>query len=647
MPSPFPRPLSSSDSLAIGSTAIFWGFDALLYTARCRQPIAREFAHVACGKSSAGFLEAGVEVEALEHRCSGPGEGGVVPTEMYIRIDRGWVSTRGKSATGQKSKRRPRNQGQQEDAAPPLLLERRNIQALLGNLIDFALLRELLPSLRVTLLGLEISGEAFDSALTQCRRFKSLDLTDEEYGGLTLEGVEELVMLCPTVETIILWRAPSPSWLADESFTQAEARLKVLCPQLQSVARRDARLSDCVQLQVKRPEDVTPQLIRAMVLQKDVAAELARQDSAGADRIPCFRCQGSGLLSHEPGPEPEPEPQEDSRSQAAKPSAGMASWLFQDAEDAWKRFDGPTIRALEAAFADGGAVVQLAQGSADGGQTAFEVDVASMTMSAVTGDTHRIRRVDEATAGGAGRPCWVCHGTGLTSRHLTAFDSAETAQTETPCLVCYDASSYCLSTECDHYYCKECIVGSLEAMLESGQLPAFCPMCRADANGGDLSVGRIDGRALAFLQITGVITKEFLFRFQKQNEKKDEVFFACPGNCSRFLIEQPPSFVVDKLHNSMRMKLGACPCGTVCCVRCHKLEDNALTHSCPASQSWASPDPASMALMAQLGKRCPVSRYTYLCRKFEMVRVSFGWRSCALACTNMPKLSARSVVQAS
>lgn len=116
-----------------------------------------------------------------------------------------------------------------------------------------------------------------------------------------------------------------------------------------------------------------------------------------------------------------------------------------------------------------------------------------------------------------------------------------------------------------------------------------------------------------------MITEDFLFRFERQNKAKQEEkerdrqgqqdgekFFECPGKCGRYLIEQQPSFVVDKHHGMMRMKLGVCLCGTTMCVRCHKRADDmasVLTHRCEGGPQGAAPDPASMALMAKLGKR--------------------------------------------
>lgn len=42
--------------------------------------------------------------------------------------------------------------------------------------------------------------------------------------------------------------------------------------------------------------------------------------------------------------------------------------------------------------------------------------------------------------------------------------------------VCYDDSKYGVSTECLHFYCEDCIRGSLEAILDQGHFPCVIPM---------------------------------------------------------------------------------------------------------------------------------------------------------------------------
>ena len=120
--------------------------------------------------------------------------------------------------------------------------------------------------------------------------------------------------------------------------------------------------------------------------------------------------------------------------------------------------------------------------------------------------------------------CPVCTGSGRMSCWLTkekaqeAGDSLSTQRDEKyDCLVCYGDGEYCMSVECGkHYYCGDCLRGSLEAMLNTGQFPAFCPQCRVDS-GSDSSnpvkIGKIEENSLSFLQQRGVISLEFFYRF--------------------------------------------------------------------------------------------------------------------------------------
>ena len=74
-----------------------------------------------------------------------------------------------------------------------------------------------------------------------------------------------------------------------------------------------------------------------------------------------------------------------------------------------------------------------------------------------------------------------------------------------------------MSVECgNHYYCGDCLRGSLEAILNTGQFPAFCPQCRVDSGSNSskpVSFGKIDEESLSFLQQRGVISLQFFYRF--------------------------------------------------------------------------------------------------------------------------------------
>jgi hypothetical protein len=159
--------------------------------------------------------------------------------------------------------------------------------------------------------------------------------------------------------------------------------------------------------------------------------------------------------------------------------------------------------------------------------------------------------------------------------HDTASDGGELF----PCEICYDSSEFGMSTECLHFYCRDCIRGSLQGILDSGQFPAYCPACRVESQGSDEaepSKGRVEGPALTFLQQKGVIDLDFQFRFMRQQDSSDEQYFKCPAaGCGRYLIDQDPQWKVVPRGKSevegfeRQMRLGKCVCGARVCVRCH------------------------------------------------------------------------------
>ena len=81
--------------------------------------------------------------------------------------------------------------------------------------------------------------------------------------------------------------------------------------------------------------------------------------------------------------------------------------------------------------------------------------------------------------------CKACRDTGSVSQYLTQ-EHAQRTNTADPedeafsCKVCFGDGEFGLSRHCEHYFCSDCIRRSLEAMLETGQFPAYCPQCRAD-----------------------------------------------------------------------------------------------------------------------------------------------------------------------
>lgn len=233
-------------------------------------------------------------------------------------------------------------------------------------------------------------------------------------------------------------------------------------------------------------------------------------------------------------------------------------------------------------------------------------------------------------------PCGVCSGTGQMSRWLIPEDIAAAAKIRESgnreaytCMVCYGNGQYALSAQCGkHFFCADCIQGSLEAILSSGQFPAHCPMCRAEAMGDvDKMQGRIGDQELSFLQHREITTKEFLLRFMrqaKQSEAKpgnDAKYFACPANCGRFCLDADPSYHSKpgsffslgfwrgdqfKGIDKQVQRLGTCACGAYICVLCNKVEKLAGTHACPHAVGEAvTLGGIEPLLKAHIAKRCP------------------------------------------
>lgn len=215
--------------------------------------------------------------------------------------------------------------------------------------------------------------------------------------------------------------------------------------------------------------------------------------------------------------------------------------------------------------------------------------------------------------------CWVCRGTGKTSRWIRSFAAPkpgpESEEEKYPCQVCYGDSEYGISTECKHFYCRECLRRSLEAMMDTAQFPAYCPMCRAEncVQGGEPSCGRIEEPALHFLQQRGVISQEFMVRFLKQQKGDQKLYFRCPARCGHLLESQNAQFVKTR-NGSISTKPGKCPCGALVCVRCHQIvqskEDaeakmSRKVHKCPPRKEGAAMDASTLKMLNSLGKKCP------------------------------------------
>eukprot|EP01043_Picozoa_sp_COSAG02_P019532 COSAG02_NODE_945_length_15722_cov_74.792357_2_plen_1852_part_00 len=465
-------------------------------------------------------------------------------------------------------------------------------------------LKQAWPKLQVAFLGREISATTFDAMMLQYQESGRIDLTGDEFANLSGLGMLELCDLCPKPSKIFLHSKHPLSSLHIEA---VKYQLKVGDD---AIVVRDIKLSDCVRLQVKRAAEVDYRTVQTMVTPRSLPDELEMQEDIlqrQSSRHACFRCDGTGLVR-------------ESRSAVTISFATLeqsseevtCTWLFKDAHESWNLYDKSTAAMLEREWRDAAAitdgqfpVVQLYQGD----RVVYEVDMGAMIQTnKITGIVRAIKRADEAF-GEAGHPCWVCRGSGSTTKWLQEFDS-HSVEVEHDCLICYDEASYGLSTECGHFYCEQCIRRSLDAMMDTAQFPAFCPQCRVDATdaGEQLTVGRILPDALSFLEQRKVITREFLFRFQKQNGGGDdeEKYFGCPAKCGRFLIEENVEFRTDKAHGIPVMRLGACPCGACICLQC-KLEEqtSAATHQCPSVKGGAEIDAASLALVTKAGKKCP------------------------------------------
>ena len=76
---------------------------------------------------------------------------------------------------------------------------------------------------------------------------------------------------------------------------------------------------------------------------------------------------------------------------------------------------------------------------------------------------------------------------------------------ENLCLICHtNPSEFGISTSCCHFFCVECIQGTLKAIRNSEKdFSGYCPICENSVptgHQGTPSSGRITGEALTFLQ---------------------------------------------------------------------------------------------------------------------------------------------------
>lgn len=223
--------------------------------------------------------------------------------------------------------------------------------------------------------------------------------------------------------------------------------------------------------------------------------------------------------------------------------------------------------------------------------------------------------------------CWVCAGTGRTTKMLGSLDyeaakrsasggageskgadAAADDDDDDLCAICFDAPpKYGISTDCAHFLCADCISDHLKEVLRTGKTPAFCPCCEGEAPPGVTPEGgRITGKAIAFLYRHGVVDKEFMFRFMKLQRASEQLWFECPAKCGNFLIDKDPTLIVR--GGELVVHVQKCPCGKAVCLQCHQLvpDEEMRSHRCPdGRRGILETDEASTQLMSRIGKRCP------------------------------------------
>ena len=518
------------------------------------------------------------------------------------------------------------------------------------------------PALRVAFLGLELCSEVYDTLMARYHESRRLDLTDmfrpDGTANLSGLGLLELSELCPDISKIFLHTKMLKSIGGVPPITklhlmEVKRKLKL---QDDAVIFREIMLSDCTILQVKQAATVDQEVVSTMVPIKALPEQLLQQEAMldrQLSRRSCSHCGGVGLLQNDTKRGVLISLRGESAA-AALNEAGpglertvlqngqvtvQVSWLYRNADNAWRCYDPGTTARLESEYREAlPAAFQLSRSFPvvrmekklahlrNAPRVLIEIDMNSWTQKTLaSGTVTAVKRVDESRADAASEPCWVCKGTGEASQWVNdamTIKATKELDEDPLCLICYsDPGAYGISTQCDHFFCEDCIRGSLEAIMDTAQFPALCPMCRVQAHdsgsatGDEVIAGHIGTDALSFLEQRKVISKEFVFRFARQNTSPDSQdathddapsYFECPAKCGRFLVDQQVEFLTDEIHGVPVMKLGACPCGTCLCLSC-KLEENlsAATHQCPSANGGDEIDALSLALVAKAGKKCP------------------------------------------
>ena len=173
--------------------------------------------------------------------------------------------------------------------------------------------------------------------------------------------------------------------------------------------------------------------------------------------------------------------------------------------------------------------------------------------------------------------CGLCQGRGVVAKWLSSLAHDVAAAPSATCGICYGEGKYGLSVECEHIFCDDCIIGALNAALQAGQFPAFCPTCSAEAaqTATKCDTGRIDGTVLTFLYQAGVIDKTLRWRFMVETRRVAqetlEPFIPCPSyGCGSHIIVDESKVItraVKKLGQSLEVhtSIGRCDCGARVC----------------------------------------------------------------------------------
>ena len=218
--------------------------------------------------------------------------------------------------------------------------------------------------------------------------------------------------------------------------------------------------------------------------------------------------------------------------------------------------------------------------------------------------------------------CWMCLGSGKTSKAIAELEAPDFEDLN--CMICWEPAEYGLSTVCTHFYCSYCIKQHLETSLEMGQIPIYCPACKA-THGGKKSkkpkVGRVEESVLTFLERRKVIDTDTQFRIMIAERRKRDAseqgkeFFACPAKCGNYLIHEDTksgAMQIVQGKNGPKMvfnlkKPGVCKCGTLVCVKCHvKLDETSWKkHKCNQGNGGAKMDAKTLATLRKNAKQCP------------------------------------------